>query len=548
MILLQRKSLSRVNTFRPESFQLQLGEKDSSATITVGPDAPDITIGDWMQDDTEPGAGIVWRVKSISTDYAKQTRSIGLEHVLQTLKDTVLPKNVTASDMGGGSTVSAKTAAKYVLGKQSIWKLGTFAYSESAPFEFNGDTLLDALETICTVLEDSRWTYDTTAYPFTLNIEKRATAVSCELRAGRNLSTITRSVDKNRMYTRIYPIGRDDLRLSGNGYIQKNTDLYGVVSKVETDQSKDTEEKLRIWAKDRLNRHCEPNVSITVNGLELSDATGEPLDRLDVGRLCRIPMPELGTVIEERITRLNFKDKMKSPEDVTITLANNREDVASIFKNESGSASKSGRSAARAGGIAKKDLENKIENEAEGLYTTMTRTAKEIRQEAVDTKKELQTTISQTAENITLEFKKADDSLSSRVKVTEDGIKNTVQKNGVISAINQTAESIKISAKRIQLDGSTIVGALKGAVINSAGITVSQATITNLSLNSSGRGDFYYGGRSVSWQSKSVVTSISLTTARNFQYMYGSSTLTLNGSLVTDKQTATIYYLGRPGS
>ena len=56
MILLQGQTLQQKNWFRPESMQLQLGERDSSATITVGPEAPEIAIGDWMRDDTEPGS------------------------------------------------------------------------------------------------------------------------------------------------------------------------------------------------------------------------------------------------------------------------------------------------------------------------------------------------------------------------------------------------------------------------------------------------------------------------------------------------------------
>ncbi|WP_366532870.1 hypothetical protein, partial [Streptomyces sp. NPDC093554] len=47
-------------------------------------------------------------------------------------------------------------------------------------------------------------------------------------------------------------------------------------------------------------------------------------------------------------------------------------------------------------------------------------------------------------------------SMESRIQLTENGIKNTVQKGAIISEINQTSETIKIKAGKIELDGTTI--------------------------------------------------------------------------------------------
>ena len=425
MILLQGQTLVQKNWFTPESFQLQLGERDSSATITVGPGAPEISVGDWMRDDTEPGFGAVWRVKSVNTDYRENTRTIGLEHVLQTLKDTVIFGEIDTGTLGGGD---ARAAAQYVLGRQSIWTLGAFEYSKSAPFEFNSDSILDALEEISSTLPDCVWDYDLSALPFKLNIRQPNPAVSCEMRGGRNLSTIQKSIDKSRMYTRIYPIGRDNLHISGD-YIQQNQDLYGVISKVETDQAYDTEAQLRQWATDRLRRHCEPTVTITINGLELSKATGEPLDKLIIGTVCRVPVPELGVVMQEKITRLQWKDKIKDPQDVTVTLANNREDVATIFKNEASTAAKSGRSGARVAGKAK----GLVEDTARGLYTHINQTAEKIELEAADTKRELR----------------------AAIKIEADRIGLVVEGTGENAKIKPV-----ISADHISLDGKTTISQL----------------------------------------------------------------------------------------
>ena len=452
MIILKGQTLTPSTWFTPESFQLQIGEKDSQATLTVGPDAPEVEIGTWMQDDTEPGEGIVWRVKSVSTDYKTETRTIGLEHIIQTLGDTVIPKEVDAAGMGGGSEVSASKAAKYVLGLQKIWTLGAFEYSQSAPYSFNGDSLLDALETICGTLADSRWEYDLTSLPFKLHIRKADTGADSELRAGRNLSTITKSVDKSRMYTRIYPVGNDDLRLSGKGYIEKNTGLYGVVCKVETNQSCESEEQLKIWAEDLLRRHCEPTVSITVSGLDLSRETGEALDRLRVGRICRVPMPELGTTIAEKITRLSYRDKIQDPEGVTVTLANNREDVATISKERDKSASTSRIATSRTTGGIKK----KVKEEVDGLYTHITDVAGHWAVEVGNVKKEFKAQIDAQADRISL--------------VVEGTGKNAkIRPAQIVASINESGSDVLISASKVRLEGdvslNSIFSVSSGAIV-----------------------------------------------------------------------------------
>ena len=92
-----------------------------------------------------------------------------------------------------------------------------------------------------------------------------------------------------------------------------------------------------------------------VEGLELADATGESMDRLRIGRICRIPLPEFGETITERITELNYPDKIRSPEAVQVTLSNSSEDVSHLTAMLAETIKKSaggGRGAARQ---AKKD-------------------------------------------------------------------------------------------------------------------------------------------------------------------------------------------------
>ena len=337
MILLKAHSLTQVQRVPVVSMPLVLKERETTASL-VPESMSGITTESWFLDDTNPGKGIVYRVRSIQTAFATNTPTIQLEHVIRCLADKILFGEITPAKITGdasATTCTAKQAVQYILKKSEDWTLGKFDYSSvKNAYKFDGDNLLDALEDVSKTLEDCRWTYDLSVYPFKLNIIKKDKTNPCEMRPGRNLVAVTKTIDKTGMYTRFYPIGKNDLHLSGNGYVQKNTDTYGIVEKNEVDSSRETEAELKAWANQRLKVHAQPRVQVVVEGMDLSAATGEDLDTLTLGRACRIPLEEFSTTIEEEIVELNYRDKKNEPENVRLTLANEQEDIVKILANE----------------------------------------------------------------------------------------------------------------------------------------------------------------------------------------------------------------------
>ena len=349
-LLKNHHSLDKDKRFEAESFSLTLAERQSMATIVIGPNAPELAVGDWLLDEDEPGAGIVWSVKSIDTQYETNTRTVQLEHTINRLRDRLMfgevtPKTITGDS--GATTCTAMETINYILSKQSDWVLGTFDYGQiSNPYNFNGDDLFSALETVSSSLEDCWWSYDQSSYPFVLNITQRASAVSTVLRMSRNIQTARMTVDKTRMYTRIYPIGKNNLHIDGN-YISQNEDIYGVIAKTETDQSKDTKQELWRWAEEKLRNHSEPAVTVTITALDLSRETGENIDHIVLGAVCGMPLPGYNTTVQEIITKINYPNKKLEPDKATVTLANVREDVASIINGLIKSGGGGGRAAAK---------------------------------------------------------------------------------------------------------------------------------------------------------------------------------------------------------
>ena len=488
MILLNGESLQEKARFRAESMPLNLEERNSNATVTVGPDAPEIRINDWLRDDTEPGKGIIWRVKSVRNQADTRTRTLSLEHIIQSLKDQVLFGEIPASVMAnkkGAEKCTARQAITFILGRQAknLWRLGDLCANPSNPYGFNGDSLFAALETVTGTIEGAQWEYDLSSLPFTLHIRTVPAGFQSEMRMRRNITTLSIQVDRTRMYTRHYPIGAKNLTLPG-GYLSKNEDLWGVVAKVETDQSLNTQEKLRAWSQERLNRHCDPLVTVTIGGTDLSADTGEPLDRIVIGRRCRLPLPEYGTEMTETVSKISWADKITEPKKFNVTLANQQEDVAKLYNNLAGSAGKAARTGAKqsaddhawfvdtsthvamvaeavAGEGASRDWSRvaQVLVDGEGIHQRVTRAEGEvvvmwssiealedrIVLEVASAKSDTYSKIEQTASSIRSEVNTAKSSLYSSIMQTATNIYTQVgnAKSDTYSKIEQTASSIR---------------------------------------------------------------------------------------------------------
>ena len=460
MILLNGKSLTPARKIPLEALSLSLKERDSTASMTPA-DMTGIQVGSWVKDEGNPGAGIVWRVRSISQAYATATPTVTLEHAVSILKDEILFGEHKPAQITGNAKATECTAAdavRYILKRSPEWTLGKFDYSSVRnPYKFDGNTLFEALQIVTDSLDSAWWSYDFSSYPFKLNITKQSTDIGSELRAGRNIKAITRNVDKSGMYTRFYPIGKNNLHIKGD-YVERNTGTYGVVSKVETDQSIDTEAELKRWANERLKRHAQPTVTIDVDGLELADATGETMDRLSLGTRCRIPLPEFNTTITERIVALSYKDKLHEPEMVRVTLANTRNDIAKILAEVIRGGGGGGRAAAKKAEEDYawfEDTNDHVAMCAKGIvgvdakgnpnWTRMTQLVvdgKGLESTVVSTQKDLvvaTSRITQTENNISL--------------VVSDG---KIKAASICLAINNGGSSATIEASKIHLLGETI--------------------------------------------------------------------------------------------
>lgn len=176
-------------------------------------------------------------------------------------------------------------------------------------------------------------------------------------------------------------------------------------------------------------------------------------------------------------------------------------------------------------------IRQEVNNEIDGVNSYISQTATAIRQEVANDVAGLEGSITVQANRITQEVtdrSNADNTLSGRITVEANRISLVVEGTGanahikpasIVSAINDGSSSIKISADHITLDGHTVATSLYGEDVQIGVLNCGDAYTSDLAAD----GDITSTGKIVateaiglgnydaSWKSKEVVTSVAVT-------------------------------------
>lgn len=465
--IIDKRTLAPIGRLQPSAMSVNLKiEQPSNVSMTLQEGQPDVSVGDWLRVYTTQGDAGVFVVKSVTKNEMTKDRQVSADHALALLKNVVYFGEFN-TDSKNKKPIAPAVALKQALtaqGKNVVWELGKVEYTEAQPFSYDNDDLYSIFDTVRNALEDSQMEADTRSLPFKINIRKRPETASCEMRLSHNITSLSIQVDTDDMFTRIYPIGSDGARISGD-YVQddKRVSEYGLISAVRNNDDITDPGFLKAWAKTELKRHNRPTVTVSINGLELSEATGEPWDKLKPGTVCRVPLVQYhGATVEERIDSVSFRDLIKHPEVVTVTLSNSRSDVKRA-KSASGRAEETETKTRHSSGRAKSNLEvvkkyiREVDDGFELRVGKMFETGGQFASIKVLTD-QIQSTVTK--------YKKSNAgdllvSMQSQITQTANAIKTCVQEGDLISTIEQQAGRVKISARCIDLDGYVTASSLR---------------------------------------------------------------------------------------
>src|SRR5690606_9650025 len=234
------------------------------------------------------------------------------EHVLATLLDDVLFQYHQV----GGAGMPTANVLSYILARQTVqrWQLGTVQFVHEFEYSWENETLLAALQSVPKPFAgECMWTWNTTTYPWRLNLVVPSNEEAARIRYGVNLRGITKEVDLSNLCTRLYCLGYGEgvnqLTIAevngGKPYLDADTqEQYGIITRIFVDKSIEDPGTLKARGEAILNESKHPRISYTVDAAEIYNLTSDPLDKFRVGSVVRVTDTELGIDIRARVVNV----------------------------------------------------------------------------------------------------------------------------------------------------------------------------------------------------------------------------------------------------
>lgn len=487
----------------------------------------------------------IFRVSSVGRE-SKGTQNINLSHGIVTLEDSVTPAETTVQ-----GTLSAVVAT--LLGYQkgtARWVVGSVPNDGEYKLEVDRTNLLQSFCDLCKQARDYVFRYDQTTTPWKINAYPVASENLSECRISRNASSPRMTIDESDLCTRVVAPQLD------NGYMDADTvGTWGIVERDLGVADDSDAAEVKKYAAEVLEARKNPAISVEIDAFELSDRTGDPIDRFEIGYRCRVAMAGIGISVLETIESLYYYDLLSQPDVVTITLANKPRDVskslASLANQTSGLTSTVTRygSSIRGNSSAIDDNKQFIIRDRE-IIDLHTKTIEEqglVLKEAEIQLGDAKITLEAHQQTLTEQGKRLS-SAEIRLDGAEASILLKVSKDDVISSINLSPEAITIQAAKINLEGYVTASQLE-AELENIELSFNERIYTKtLQANSVATGEFTLSGTRMSKINKTFLTgskiSVGNATAKVMHANGSPMEITYVSSVTISNSDDDIYYVG----
>lgn len=447
---------------------------------------------------TPNGSAGMFRVRSPHDGYGNETATAELEHMISEVGDWIVKEEI--SEMIGAETAVRRLFSHYKGGR---WVLGDISAlgSDLVACEAKYERVLDTILSVLEQKPDCMMTFDFSVKPWRMNIVKKGTEVTAEGRLSRNVSTASVGYDDSELITRVWYQTYDAKKNATWTHRDAPTlNQYGVVEGTVRTSSDMTVAEIDLMVNTYIREHQHPRISVNIQGNELSQITGENLDRFTVGKLMRLNLVDYGVTVEENITSLTWNDPYSNAYSVSVNLGAEEDTVFTFLHNLDSKGAGGG-----GGGRAKDKQEEqwkeyyteweKTDEYIKGVATRQARDGTILEQAGLtlnsqgllvyantsngishqfdvlnnlftskieSTKYGLESEIRQTATAITLSVDNKVAGLNSKITQQADRISLVVEGTGanahikpasIVASINNGSSTIKLSANHIDIDG-----------------------------------------------------------------------------------------------
>lgn len=260
-----------------------------------------------------------------------------LKHVLSTLMDSVIFKYHEIPP-----NTATRATIEYLLNLQKVkhWKLGRCDFTRYFQYSWeNENGLVDALWSVPKpFVEEYMWTYDTTTYPWVLNLIKPDLNVTARVRESHNLKGFKIEKNPNQLVNRIYPLGSGEgvnqlnikkVNPTGQAYIENAQSIIdnGLIEYIWVDRRFTDAKTLYESAKALLGKFAKAKVSWEIDAVDLLKCVTSPgekvpkIDELRLGKVIQIRTEKFG-IINMRILKESKSDMFADPGNIQLFIGN----------------------------------------------------------------------------------------------------------------------------------------------------------------------------------------------------------------------------------
>lgn len=318
------KDLNEVRRLRPTMQSISLNITPPSTASLTFEESGGVPMRAFVELFNAKGSAGIFRVNLPEEGFGSGDR-LSLKHGVCVLEDGIARGQ-------GKITGTPRSVFEQILANQTIsargqhmWKLGAVEAPESMTItvEHDGTKTLEMLARAISELEGYTLSFSQADFPWTVHVLRKKTEASCEGRLSRNIRTIRKTIDDSDLCTKLY------CNLLDGGYIESDTiGAWGVVEREITLDDDMPKPDAAAYCQRYLENRKNPAVAIELDADEWYAMTGEKLDRFEIGDICRLALPEYGVTIEERIVAMNYMDALGKPESVTVSIANQVQDMS----------------------------------------------------------------------------------------------------------------------------------------------------------------------------------------------------------------------------
>lgn len=311
----------------------------SEAQLTLSDKSQAIPMHGWVKIYNQNGFVGVFRRTSRNNNVTVD-KTVTLRHGIDILQDSVWEGS---EDFSGTMTQYLTAILNHqtsLINGVKPWVLGTCADTQTVAKTLNYDNLMTLLKGTVDSGGDYYFTYDQTVWPWQINLVAKPSGVRSEFRLNRNIEKCKISDNDSEICTRLI-LNVNKLKVSSDADTQDENQsiwrvynnstaqaAYGIITKTaDIDVTQDTLPggpfpEADAWAADFLAKRAEPQLQIQIDGLVLSQITGQTWDESRICELCRVALPEYAEAISQRVVTINYPDLFGAPERVSVSLAN----------------------------------------------------------------------------------------------------------------------------------------------------------------------------------------------------------------------------------